>query len=119
MTYKVKYIPQAVYKNRPKSMNGCKPKSENWCSEERIIERDIYYGWLKHKAQAKHRGESYSLTHEEWAELWTTENWLRRGRGKEDLCLMQLSPRLGWHIGNVEVVTRQTYLERGAEYRNK
>lgn len=119
MTYKVKYVKEAVYKNRPKSMNGLKPKEENWCSEERIIERDIYYGWLKHKAQAKYRSEDYSLTYEEWAELWTHDKWLCRGRGREDLCLMQLAPGLGWHKGNVEVVTRQCYLDRASEYRNK
>jgi hypothetical protein len=81
-----------------------------------IITQDKYYGWQKHRAQAKFRQEDYSLTWKEWQSLWPTELWLGRGRGKHDLCLMQIDRDGGWHIHNVEVVERIVYLQRAAEY---
>jgi hypothetical protein len=118
MTYKTKYLPQVVYKDRPRWMNGCKPKPENWDTEERIIERDIYYALLKHRAQAKFRNQEHTLTESEWRDLWTVDRWLCRGRCKTDLCLMLVDREGGWHKDNVAIVERRVYLERAGEYRN-
>ena len=82
-----------------------------------MITLDKYYGLMKHQAQAKYRGESHSLTWEEWSQLWPTEQWLQRGKSKHNLCLMQIDREGGWHMHNVEVVERMTYLARAQEYR--
>lgn len=112
MTYKPRYMPQAVYKNRPKGMHGRKPCEENWSSDERIIERDIYYGFLKHRAQAKFRKEEHTLTIEQWRELWTHDKWLKRGQKKDCLCLIQITHGLGWHVDNVDIVERNKNISR-------
>lgn len=104
-------------KTRERIRQGYPERPDRWITGPDPIEHDKYYGYMKHKAQAKFRGEDYSLTWEDWQDLWPHDKWLCRGRGKEDLCLMQSDPILGWHNYNVEVVTRHTYLKRAAEYK--
>lgn len=120
MTYKPKYISKLrhnPHSKRPASMAGLRPKSENW-TDDAVIQRDIKYAFLKHRAQAKYRKEEYTLTVEQWCELWTIDKWLCRGRAVNDLCLMMLDPTEGWHINNIEIVERIVYLERSKEYRS-
>jgi|TARA_B110000977_G_scaffold194615_1_gene271559 hypothetical protein len=119
MNYIPKYLPNIDYHNRPKGLSGIKPKFENWCSDSAIIERDTYYGFLKHRSQAKYRSEEHTLTVANWTDLWTEENWLRRGKTRHSLCLMQIDPEAGWHINNVKIVERIEYLQRAAEYKAK
>lgn len=83
-----------------------------------IVTHDKHYAWLKHRAQAKYRSEDYSLTFEQWKQLWPNDKWFGRGRGKNDLCLMQIDREGGWHIHNVDVVERMVYLARAAEYQD-
>ena len=118
MTYKLKYKPGTKWPihSRPKGVAGIKPNPDYY-TEEGMIERDIHYGYLKHKAQAKFRSEDYSLTPEQWKELWTVENWLQRGRSKHSLCLMQIKHGEGWHFNNVTIVERIECLRRSKEYR--
>lgn len=79
---------------------------DNWCTGPDPIRHDKYYGYLKHKAQAKHRKEEYSLTWEDWESIWPDEYWVLRGRGVGNLCLQQITLGDGWHMNNIEVVTR-------------
>lgn len=118
MTYTIKYLAK-VNLNPPKSRAGLRPKQENWGSEQVIIERDRYYAYLKHKAQAKYRGENHELTAEQWCELWTMDRWLCRGRGKNDLCLSRVDLDLGWTFNNCTVKERTVYLKRASEYRER
>ena len=102
--------------NRPKGLHGIKPNPDYY-TEEGIIERDIHYAYLKHKAQARFRNEAYSLTPEQWKAIWTVDVWMQRGRGKDCLCLFQTTPGEGWHLNNVTIGTRMEYLKRNKEYR--
>jgi hypothetical protein len=95
---------------------GGRVNPSRWCYED-PEQRDQYYGYLKHKAQAKFRGESHSLTPEEWFDYWKDGAWAQRGRQRDCLCLVQIEPGLGWHKSNCEVVERYEYLKRSAEYR--
>jgi len=112
------YIPKYKHKVKTKYEypGGLREDPSKWIAGPDPIEHDKYYAWLKHKAQAKFRQEDHSLTWKEWQSLWPTELWLGRGRGKHDLCLMQVDREGGWHIHNVEVVERIVYLQRAAEY---
>jgi hypothetical protein len=87
-----------------------------WCYPD-PEQRDQYYGLLKHRAQAKFRGEEHSLTEQEWFDFWKDGAWAQRGRQRYCLCLVQIDPSLGWHKDNCEVVERYEYLKRSAEYR--
>lgn len=117
MTYRVKYMVQATYENRPANMVGTKPDPKIWANEASIIEHDKYYAWMKHKAQAKFRGEDYKLTYDDWVDLWPNDKWLNRGRRSTDYSLARIDPTLPWDISNVAVEKRSEYLKRAKEYR--
>jgi hypothetical protein len=54
----------------------------------------------------------HELTWEEWETIWNTDSqWEKRGRAREDLCLTMLDSDCGWHIANVQVVTRLEQLQ--------
>lgn len=119
MKYQPKYnVVQAKYPDnvRPPGTNGVHAIPEYY-TKQGIIDQDIRYAWMKHKAQATYRGEEHTITLEEWRELWTLELWFKRGRGADDLCLMMDDIDLGWHIDNVIVLTRKEQLKRALEYR--
>jgi hypothetical protein len=95
---------------------GGRVNPSRWCYPDPET-RDQYYGWLKHRAQAKFRGEDYTLTKEEWFDYWKDGAWAQRGRQPHNLSLVQIDPDLGWHKSNCEVVLRIEYLRRSREYR--
>lgn len=109
MDYKLKYLRPLSNKHTPP--RGPVAQRENW-EGDRPIERDRYYAYLKHRAQAKFRGEEYLLTIEDWETLWPLDKWVQRGRHSEALCLTKRDTVQGWHVDNVEVVTRITMLQR-------
>jgi hypothetical protein len=115
MTYEVKYA--KVPKPRLPGMRGLKPKPEHWETDEARIKFDMKYAWMKHKAQAKYRKEEYTLTLEDWFELWTIETFLKRGRTADSYCLYMDDFTLGWHRDNVIVGERSDYLKKAKEYR--
>lgn len=97
-----------------------------WVSGPDPRRHEQYIAWLRHRAQANYRGEIYSLTFEQWADIWDQDSaWENRGRGCEDLCLSILNPKLGWRSDNVKVVTRLEQLRlhgfarAGMKYRRR
>ena len=120
MKYKTRYAlaPKWDIGKRPKGARGTKPVEEYWCTEEATIKHDKYYAWMKHRAQAKFRKEEHTITLDEWMDLWTDEAFLQRGRSKDSLCLQQKDVGKGWHLNNVEIVSRLTHLKRAKEYRD-
>lgn len=89
-----------------------------WVTGPDPLRRDKYYAWLKHRAQCKHRQEPYTITWEQWEAMWTDELFMRRGRGRESLCLMRLTLDEAWSNDNVKICTRHTQLKRQQEYRD-
>ena len=89
------------------------PRPHVWRSGPDLQAHDQYCAWLKHKAQAAYRGEPYELTYQQWADLWNKNNsWIYRGRGGDCLCLTMGDPTIGWHVDNVEIITRKEQLRR-------
>lgn len=73
---------------------------------------DQHWAWLRKKAQAHFRGESWSLTIEQWFELWDkSDQWDNRGRHKDSSAMFMRDPKLGWHVDNVEIVNRSDRLK--------
>ena len=71
--------------------------------------RDKYYAFLKHRSQARYRGESYELTWEDWEHLWDDSSWQLRGQRIGDLCLTRIDFAGEWAIHNVIVCTRKDH----------
>lgn len=112
---KYKYATFPEYKPGP----GRKPNPDKWCTGPDPLTREKYYAYSKHKAQAKYRKEEYDLTWEDWQSMWTDELFLKRGRGREDLCMQKINPDDAWSLYNVEIVTRIEHLQRASEYRDR
>ena len=90
---------------------------ELWISGPDPVTHDIYYAWLKHKAQARFRNEEHDLTWEEWQAIWTPDNWAQRGRRATDLCLSRIDHLGPWTASNVQLVERKEHLKRQREFR--
>lgn len=109
MTYRAKYIPKCEGKPLGSPGKGRKVDPNYWKTGTDPIRRDKYYAFLKHRAQAKFRGEEYYLTWEDWESLWTPELWEQRGRRITNLCLTRPSFDGPWCVSNVEVATRRQH----------
>ena len=83
------------------------------------FERERYYAFTKHRAQAHYRREEYDLTHDDWCELWDRETFLQRGRGIDDLCLSRKDHTGAWCRENVHIVPRREHLKRNGEFRSQ
>lgn len=74
--------------------------------------------WGRAKCQARYRGEEWTLTFEEFYELWTeNDNHLYKGVHSEDLCMTRLDLDSAWELANVEIATRQVSKSRAARER--
>ena len=82
---------------------------------ETTWEIDRRYAWMKHKAQARYRGEDYNLSLEDWETLWTHDAWHNRGRKPNNLTLYRVDATLPWDINNVVVIKQK---DKGAYYQS-
>ena len=83
------------------------------------IQHEKYYAFLKHRAQARFRRESYRLTWEDWQTLWTDALWSKRGRKPQSLRLTQRNPQLGWNVKNCAIVPHGAHMSKLNQARNQ
>lgn len=83
-------------------------------------ERDnkMYYAFLKMRAQAKFRGELFSLTFEDFQDLWG-DKFEQRGKQSHCLVLTKIDRRFTWSRDNVHLITRQEQLIRDGESKRR
>jgi hypothetical protein len=81
--------------------------------------------WLKRsyylaKNSAKYQGHDVFVSWEIWRDLWCkNDNYLRKGRGKNDLCLARNDIDKSWTDDNVSVRTRHEVLIQQAKDRRE
>lgn len=93
---------------------------EHWKSGPDYTDHQKYYAWLKHKAQARYRGEEYCLEWRDWQKIWQGDLWHSRGRGNHDLCLTRIDFELPWSKKNCELITRlEQYRRQGIRKRGQ
>ena len=76
-----------------------------WISGPDPVRHAQYTGWLKAKAQAQYRKETWSITFEQWVELWG-DAWSRRGRGRGCVMLKRRSLDQAWTVDNAHLRER-------------
>jgi hypothetical protein len=113
---KRKYTPTP--KVVPPGQKGRPICPDKWIVGPDPVRREKYSAWLKHRAQARFRKEDYAITWPEWENLWSDDDFLRRGRQPTDLCLTRDDHKGAWDISNVRVAERSEHLKRAREYRN-
>ena len=93
-----------------------KTRPHCWLVGPDEYKHSMYWPWQKMKAQAKFRGEEYSLEFEDFYNLWK-DDWDNRGRKAHNMCLTRIKPNGPWDTKNTILVTRQEHLERQGFYR--
>lgn len=91
------------------------PRPHLWHIKD-ATDRDIYYAFLVARAQAKHRGELFELTYEQYRDAWTPY-WHLRGRKNSDYVLTRLDPSDSWSANNIECMERKEHLKRQTLFR--
>lgn len=86
------------------------PRPQCWKVQGELPHKQ-YRCWIQHKNQANFRKEEYSLTFEQYQELWR-DKWDMKGRSSDNYCLTRIDPEGSWHIDNVECVPRIEHLRR-------
>lgn len=65
--------------------------------------------YQRHKANATRRGVAFSLTFEEWWDLWESSGrWGRRGNKKGQYCMARNGDLGAYEVGNVRIVKHET-----------
>lgn len=112
-----KYYTTANFVNTSNQGRPIDPKC--WKSGPCPLKHEKYYAWLKHRSQARFRGEHYELEWEDFDNIWSDQDFLKRGRKNSDFCLARIDPLESWSVDNCHVVTRQQHLKRNAEFRKR
>jgi hypothetical protein len=77
----------------------------------------MYRTFVQARNQANFRGETWSLTFDDYQALWR-EHWQHKGRTVNDYCMARLDVELAWDLGNVEVLSRHEHFGRANRRRN-
>jgi hypothetical protein len=81
-------------------------KPNMWKSGPDPLVHRKYQPFLAARAQARFRSEEWTLTWEQWQELWPHELWDQRGKKTEELAMTRKDHRGAWSMDNVHIVTR-------------
>lgn len=92
------------------------PRPHVWHSGPDEFKHSMYMPWMRSKAQANFRNEVWSMTFEEFYELWK-DQWHERGRGPDDVCMTRNDPDGPWDKANTIIVTRYEHLLRQSSHR--
>ena len=99
---------------RPQQHHGGPgPRPFTWRTGPDPVLHSKYVAWSRARAQALFRQEGWNLTFEEFEQIWG-DQWHRRGRARDDLCMTRTDPDLAWDTHNVELVTRAEHNRRCA-----
>ena len=90
---------------RPQSRG---PRPQVWVSGPDPEEHAKYRAWIQMKNQAQWRGEAWTISFEEYKQLWG-EHWHNRGREKGCYCMTRQDWSLPWTVANTHIVTRQEH----------
>jgi hypothetical protein len=80
------------------------PRPHTWRYQDPVVHVK-HIAWMRMKAQADFRGEPWSLSFEEYQELWG-EHWHRKGRGSDEYCMTRQDPDAAWDKDNAVVLRR-------------
>mgnify|MGYP003705165135 CR=1 FL=1 len=107
--YKPKY-PPGTYDPRAPRPHACGPRPHVWVTGPDPVEHKKYRAFIQQKNQAQFREEGWTITFDEWKDLWG-ELWHQRGRGRGDYCMTRINPKKSWNKENVIVVQRGIHLK--------
>ena len=91
-----------------------------WIIGSDVVDHKLYIACQRAKAQAKYRQEVWLITEIEYIKLWRTDDqYLKKGRGIDDLCLTRKDFDLDWTLDNVEIISRHDHYKRCHQYKRE
>ena len=81
------------------------------------FERARHIPFLRARAQANFREEGWTLTFEQFCNIWTDEFWARRGKAVNSLVMTRLRKERPWSATNVKLSIRGTHLKKEIDNR--
>ena len=91
--------------------NARGPRPHIWITGPDELTHEQYTAWLRSKAQAAFRSESWSLTFAQYQRAWAG-HWNRRGRAVDDLLLVRKNWHRSWNYKNIVLVDRAEFHRR-------
>lgn len=85
------------------------PRPHTWKYPNDAVMRAKNTAYQRHRCQALYRDEPYELSFEDYCEMWG-DDWHKRGRGSQDLCMHRIDIDTPWSKHNIEIVERRQYL---------
>jgi hypothetical protein len=74
------------------------------------VEHMIHTWSMRARAQAMYRGEEWTMTDKEYIDLWLKDDqYLRRGRSNDDLCMTRRDPDGAWSVDNTMIMSRHDH----------
>jgi len=109
MTYKPKY-PPGTYDPRAPRPNARGPRPQSWVTGPDPVEHKKYRIWIQQRNQAQWREEGWTISFEEWKQLWDESGqWHNRGRERSCYCMTRIDRELPWTPDNVQIITREQH----------
>ena len=71
---------------------------------------NMFTPWMVSKAQANFRSEEFTLTFEEYYELWKND-WNNRGRKPDNMCMTRKDTDGPWSADNCYIISRREHLQ--------
>lgn len=86
---------------------------EIWKSGPDPVHHRLFNDCQRARAQAWYRGEEWTITEQQYIDLWLyNDSHLRKSRTKDGLCLSRIDLEKGWHLDNVEIIERRESMRR-------
>lgn len=87
-----------------------------WLSGPDHDDHRLYIDCQRARAQANFRGEGWTITEEEYIALWRRDDqFKRKGRRINDLCLVRIDLEKPWTLDNVEIKERALHFKRARQ----
>lgn len=72
------------------------------------------------RVQARMRNLEWTIRQDDFIDVWSEDDkWQHRGTKSGDLTFCRIDMSSGWHINNVDIITRHEMLQREAEYKRQ
>jgi len=82
------------------------------------FDQDRLIPYLRARAQAAYRKERWSLTLEQWMELWSDPDvWYNRGKRSDQYGMTRINPYGSWSKNNIVIMTRREQIARSLNIR--
>jgi hypothetical protein len=71
-----------------------------------LEQHEKHIAFLRQRSQARFRGEGWTITIEEFFDLWPTDLWSQRGRKPDEYCMTRKDNEGAWSKDNCMVISR-------------